>query len=132
MDKFIMFEVPVTSVKRAAAFYKAAFGWKIQSWDGSFGIITVPENENWVPKEKGAINGEMYRKGRKDKGPIVVILVGSITRTIAKLKKAGGKVVQEKEPYEVGVFMPGSRTRRATSSPSGSMRKNRVDRGRSR
>lgn len=99
MDKVIMFEVPVTSVKRAGAFYGAAFGWKIQSWDGSFGIITVPEDDNWVPKEKGAINGEMYKRERGDKGPIVVVMVASIARTIAKIKKAGGKVVSEKEPY---------------------------------
>ena len=99
MDKVIMFEVPVANVKRAAAFFKAAFGWKIQSWNGSFGLVTVPEDGNWVPKEKGAINGEMYKREAEDKGPIVVVHVPSIARTIIKLEKAGGKVVSEKEAH---------------------------------
>ncbi len=94
-----MFELPVNSVKRAAAFYKKAFGWQIEPWNGSFGVVTVAEDKNWRPKEKGAINGEMYKREKKDDKPALVILVPSIARTIGKLKQAGGKVVSEKEAY---------------------------------
>ncbi len=99
MDKVIMFELPVDNLKRASAFYKKAFGWQIVPWNGSFGVVTVPEDKNWVPKEKGAINGEMYRRQSKDEKPILVILVPSVTRAIDRLKQAGGKVVSEKEAY---------------------------------
>ena len=30
MNKVFMFEIPVVNTKRAAAFYKKMFGWKIQ------------------------------------------------------------------------------------------------------
>ena len=99
MNKVIMFELPVTNVKRASGFYKMAFGWQINPWNGSYGVITVPEDKNWVPKEKGAINGEMYRRESKDEKPMVVVLVPSIARALAAVKQAGGKVVLEKEAY---------------------------------
>lgn len=99
MNKVIMFELPVTNMKRASAFYKKAFGWQIQPWNGSFGVITVPEDKNWMPKEKGAINGEMYRRGAKDERPMVVVQVPSIDKALAAVKQAGGKVVLEKEAY---------------------------------
>ena len=99
MNKVIMFELPVNSLKRASEFYKKAFGWQIEPWNGSFGVVTVPEDENWMPKEKGAINGEMYRRESNDDKPMLVILVPSITKTINKLKQAGGKIISEKEAY---------------------------------
>jgi predicted enzyme related to lactoylglutathione lyase len=99
MNKVIMFELPVANVKRASAFYKKAFGWRIDPWNGSYGVITVPEDKNWVPKEKGAINGEMYKRGSKDEMPMVVVLVPSIARALAAVKDAGGKVVLEREAY---------------------------------
>lgn len=99
MCKVIMFELPVTNVKRASAFYKRAFGWQIQPWNGSSGVITVPEDKNWVPKEKGAINGEMYRRGSKDERPMVVVQVPSIDKALAAVKQAGGRIVLEKEAY---------------------------------
>ena len=99
MNKVIMFELPVANVKRASAFYKRAFGWQIQPWNGSSGVITVPEDKNWVPKEKGAINGEMYRRGSKDERPMVVVQVPSIDKALAAVKQAGGRIVLEKEAY---------------------------------
>ncbi len=100
MNKIFMFELPVANMKRAAAFYKKAFGWKIVPWNGSYGIQSVPEDANWVPKVKGAINGEMYRRASKKEAPILVVLVPSINRAVAGVIKAGGKVVLKKEPYE--------------------------------
>ena len=99
MDKVIMFEIPVTNIKRATKFYQTSFGWEIEGWNGAYGLITVPEDKNWMPKEKGAINGEMYRRSSKKDKTAVVVQVESIARTIAKIKKAGGKVVSEKEAY---------------------------------
>jgi predicted enzyme related to lactoylglutathione lyase len=99
MNKVIMFELPVANMKRASAFYKKAFGWRIDPWNGSSGVITVPEDKNWVPKEKGAINGEMYRRASRDEKPLVVVGVPSIARALAAVKKAGGRVILEKEAY---------------------------------
>jgi predicted enzyme related to lactoylglutathione lyase len=99
MDKVIMFELPVKNTKRASAFYKAVFGWQIDPWDGVYGVTTVPQDKNWVPKERGAINGEMYRREKKDDRPLLVVRVASIARTVSKLTKAGGRLVSEKEQY---------------------------------
>jgi predicted enzyme related to lactoylglutathione lyase len=99
MNKVIMFELPVANVKRASAFYKKAFGWQINPWNGAYGVITVPEDKNWVPKEKGAINGEMYRRSSKDEKTLVVVAVPSIARALVSVRHAGGKVVSEKEAY---------------------------------
>jgi predicted enzyme related to lactoylglutathione lyase len=99
MDKVIMFELPVRNIKRASAFYKTVFGWQIDPWDGVYGVTTVPQDKNWVPKERGAINGEMYRREKKDDRAVLVVRVDSIARTITKLKKAGGRLVSEKEQY---------------------------------
>jgi predicted enzyme related to lactoylglutathione lyase len=99
MNKVIMFELPVANMKRASAFYKKAFGWRIDPWNGSSGVITVPEDKNWVPKEKGAINGEMYRRASREEKPLVVVGVPSIARALAAVKKAGGRVILEKEAY---------------------------------
>jgi predicted enzyme related to lactoylglutathione lyase len=99
MNKVIMFELPVANMKRASAFYKKAFGWRIDPWNGSSGVITVPEDKNWVPKEKGAINGEMYRRASRDEKPLVVVGVPSIARALAAVRKAGGRVILEKEAY---------------------------------
>ncbi len=99
MDKVFMFEVPVNNIKRASGFYKTMFGWKIMNWDGFYWLTTVPEDKNWVPKEKGAINGEMYRRSKKDEKPVLVVMVPSIARALNKLKKAGGKIISEKEQF---------------------------------
>ncbi len=99
MDKVIMFELPVGNVKRASAFYRAAFGWKITPWDGYYGVTTVPEDKNWVPKEKGAINGGMYKRDDKTEAPALIIGVASIDKALAKIKKAGGKIVSGKEEH---------------------------------
>ncbi len=97
MDKVMMFEIPVNNIKRATGFYKTMFGWRITNWDGFYWVTTVPEDKNWVPKEKGAINGEMYRRATKDEKPTLVVMVPSITRALNKLVKAGGRVISKKE-----------------------------------
>lgn len=100
MDKVIMFELPVEDVERAKKFYKKAFRWEVEPWNGSFGVKTVEEDKNWVPKEKGAINGEMYARESPEDRPCVVVLVDSIARALTRIKTAGGTVVSGKESHE--------------------------------
>ena len=97
--KVIMFELPVTNVKRASAFYQKAFGWQINPWNGSYGVITVPEDKNWVPKVKGAINGEMYRRGSKNEKPRGRRLRALGRPRPRRREAGGGKGILEKEDY---------------------------------
>ncbi len=100
MDKVVMFEVPVDDEKRASSFFKKVFGWEVESWNGSWGVTTVPEDRNWMPKEKGAINGEMYKRESEGDRPLVVVKVDSIARTLTKVKNAGGAIVREREALD--------------------------------
>lgn len=50
-----------------------------------------------MPKDKGAINGGMYKRdGLSAKGPVIVISVQSIDESIKKIEKVGGKIFKPK------------------------------------
>ena len=98
MEKVTGFEIPADDMKRAQKFLKNVFGWEFEEWEGDYAHIkTVEMDKNWVPKEKGAINGGMYKRETKKDKPMVVVTVPSIDKYLAKVKKAGGKVTAEKE-----------------------------------
>jgi uncharacterized protein len=94
MDKVTGFELPAGDIKRAKKFYEKAFGWKVKLWDDEYSHIkTAAMDKEWVPKEKGAVNGGMFKRGSKSEKPLLVITVKSINNTLKKVKTAGGKTV---------------------------------------
>jgi uncharacterized protein len=100
MDHTIVhFEIPAKNVEKIKKFYEEVFNWKIVQADGpiEYWIIqTVPTDENGMLKNPG-VNGGMYRKMVPENKPINYFSVESINDYIAKIKKLGGKVIQEKQ-----------------------------------
>lgn len=105
MDKVVHFHIPVDDMNRAKKFYSKIFGWEIKEtgmgMDYSL-ATTTPTDEEGMPKEPGGINGALYKRESADECPSIIINVPSIDEYLGKIKKAGGKVVWEKEP--VGDF----------------------------
>jgi uncharacterized protein len=99
MNKVVHFEVPYDDRERATKFYKDVFGWKINPIpEMSYDIVhTVEVDDKQMPKESGAINGGMYKRGEQGaKSPVIVIDVPSVDEHIKKVNEAGGKVVMAK------------------------------------
>lgn len=98
MDKVTSFELPADNIKRAQKFLQSVFGWKFDNWDDDHAHIkTVEMDKNWVPKEKGAINGLIFKRQSKNDKPLIVVTVPSVSRYLEKVKKARGKVVTGKQ-----------------------------------
>ena len=85
--KICYVEIPSLDIKRSAEFYTNAFGWKTRTrGDGAIAF------DDGV----GQVSGTWVR-GRKpmsDVGLLVYIMVDDIEATIAKVKSAGGEIVQ--------------------------------------
>jgi len=67
--------------------------------DGSVyvGARTVETDENtYLPKKPGAINGGIVKRDEVIKSPQVTITVPSIDESITKVKEAGGEVITPK------------------------------------
>lgn len=96
MDRVTDFEIPVDNLKRAEKFLKSVFGWKFDDWGGGAHAMTVEMDRNFVPKEKGAINGTLYKRHEKNERPALVVTVPSIDKYLSKVKKAKGTVVTGK------------------------------------
>lgn len=98
MDKVVHFEIPYDNADRAKKFYQGVFGWQlndIPEMDYTI-VTTVPTDEKRMPKESGAINGGMLKRGKDYKSPVIVINVPSVDEYLKKIKKAGGKVTTPK------------------------------------
>jgi uncharacterized protein len=104
MDAVVHFEMPYEDRVRMAKFYRSAFGWKTRMLGekmGGYVLATTVETGPKGPKRPGAINGGFYPK-RPDwpaQYPSIVIAVGDIRKTVAKIEKAGGSVLGE--PMEI-------------------------------
>ena len=99
MDKVTHFEIPMDDLERAKEFYSKTFGWQIGEVPGMpyWMCNTVECDEKNMPKEMGAINGGMYKRGDQgSKTPVVVIDVKDIDASTEKIKENGGEVVMEK------------------------------------
>ena len=93
------FEIPVENKERAGKFYSSVFGWNIANGEKGYSHIeTVEMDQNWVPKEKGAVNGGMYKREAKSDKVALMITVDSITDTLKKAKDENGRVITGKTP----------------------------------
>lgn len=111
MDPVIHFEIPADESERARRFYERAFGWKTiplgpEMGDYVLAFSTESDAETRIPKVRGAINGGLYPRTRRDESVRFTILVDDIRATMRKVEEAGGKVLRE--PFElpgVGLFV---------------------------
>ena len=96
-------ELTVTDVAEAKRFYAAAFGWRFNDYGPDYAGI------QGTGREVGGLRkDESVRAG----GPLVVLYSRDLDATLAAVRGAGGKVVQD--PYD----FPGGR-RFHFADPSG-------------
>ena len=96
-------EITVLDVAEAKRFYGAAFGWTFNDYGPDYAGINGPEREVGGFRKDGSVAGG---------GPLVVLYSQTLDDTLAKVEKAGGRIV--KAPFE----FPGGR-RFHFSDPSG-------------
>jgi uncharacterized protein len=100
MSRVIHFEIPASDPERAAAFYKKAFGWKIEKWPGPIEYWMVTTGADGAP----GINGGLM-KNTTVKTITNTIGVESVDAAVAAATKAGGKLIMPKTPIPtVGYF----------------------------
>jgi uncharacterized protein len=103
MNPVVHFEMPAEDRKRVSNFYSNVFGWQMTQLGSDMGdyllATTSPVDENNMHKNKGAINGGFYQKGKDGTVPHFVISVGNLEESMEMVKKEGGKVLGE--PMEI-------------------------------
>jgi uncharacterized protein len=100
MNGIVHFEIPVDDRKRAENFYNTAFGWNMNHMpDFDYTMVgTTETNDEGMPKEPGAINGGMAKRGGPIEHIVVTISVQDIDVALKKIEQLGGKTVQGKMP----------------------------------
>jgi hypothetical protein len=99
MNSVVHFEMPYKDAKRVSKFYKYAFGWDMSDAGADMGnyvlAITTPvDKKTSRPKKPGAINGGFYKRSKSaNPYPSFVIAVDDINKSVATVKKAGGKLL---------------------------------------
>lgn len=90
MPRVVHFELPSDDPKRAVAFYKKVFGWKIERWKRhDYWMVTTGTG-----KALG-IDGAIMPRAQQ-KTTVNTIDVPSVDKFTAKIVSAGGKVVAPK------------------------------------
>jgi uncharacterized protein len=100
MSRVVHFEIPAENPERAAAFYKKAFGWKIEKWPGPMEYWMVTTGPEGTP----GINGGLMRKGNVT-ATTNTVDVESVDKAVDAVTSAGGKEIMPKTPIPgVGYF----------------------------
>jgi len=94
MSRVVHFEIPADDPARAVDFYKNAFGWTFDKWDG-------PE-EYWLigTGNEGdmGINGGLMHRSRPDQTVVNTIGVESVDDAVKAIVRAGGDIIMPKTP----------------------------------
>ena len=100
MDSVVHFEIPADDTKRAGKFYTEVFGWQINPVpDMDYTMVgTTVSSEDGRPKEPGAINGGMPKRGGPVEHTVVTVGVQDIEATLRKIESLGGRIVSPKMP----------------------------------
>jgi uncharacterized protein len=98
MNSIVHFEIPVDDEKRAQNFYSKAFGWMVNPMpEMNYTMVgTTMSDENGMPKEPGAINGGMAKRGNPVEHTVVTIHVDDIDAALKNIERLGGKTLAPK------------------------------------
>jgi uncharacterized protein len=92
MAKVVHFEIPVHDADRAREFYRSAFGWDIAGWgEGGYWLATTG------PEDEAGVHGALIDRSALHAAPVVVIGVGSVDASLARVTEAGGEVLLGKQ-----------------------------------
>jgi predicted enzyme related to lactoylglutathione lyase len=88
----VHFEIPVDDPERARRFYEEAFSWRIMKWEGpvEYWLVTTGESP-----EPGIDGGLSLRENLRQ--VTNTLDVANLDEAIAKVEKAGGRVVVPKD-----------------------------------
>lgn len=106
MNRLVHFEIHVSDVERAAAFYTTVFGWKIEKWGDMeyWAIMTTPKDskDSGLPAQAG-INGGMLKRPCDTPGEgqglnafACTMQVVDIDATLDAVLRNGGKMAMPK------------------------------------
>ncbi|HEY8453601.1 MAG: VOC family protein [Micromonosporaceae bacterium] len=92
----VHFEIPADDMERCQAFYREAFGWRLNPMpEMSYTLVTTVEpDEQGTPAEPGAINGGMTPRAEPVTHPVVVVNVDDIDQSLQRIQELGGRVVE--------------------------------------
>jgi predicted enzyme related to lactoylglutathione lyase len=95
------FEIPADNIERAKKFYEKIFDWKMEKYDEKgkehyFVMTTEVGDDEWTPKEPGAINGGLVKREMPDEPFVNYVTVESIDKICKLIEKNGGKIVMPK------------------------------------
>lgn len=88
VHRVVHFELPADDPERAAAFYRAVFGWDIHKWDGPQDYWLVQTGE-----DQPGINGGIMRRMNPGQSTVNTIGVDDLDAMVTTVTDAGGKVV---------------------------------------
>ncbi len=118
--KLNWFEIPVTDMKRAIAFYEAVFGIKIQLQDFGGVLMGFFPRPDSMDKTSGTLIQQKSYVPSKE-GALLYFYAADITSCLERVSTAGGEIVQNKtqiseEHGYMGVFMDSEGNRIALHS----------------
>src|SRR5258708_40352715 len=99
MSRVVHFEIPAEEPQRAAAFYKKAFGWKIEKWPGPMEYWMVTTGPDGTP----GINGGLMKKGDVST-TTNTIDVESVEKSVAAETAAGGQEIKAETAISTGGY----------------------------
>lgn len=105
-NRVVHFEIEAKDKDRASKFYADAFGWDMQKQPEEYGGYVMAVTGD--PKQPGGINGGLFQVEKKELNAFsCVIAVDDINKTMADVKSAGGKVLDEKpvDIPKVGLYL---------------------------
>ena len=90
MSRVVHFELTADDPERAVKFYKDAFNWKIETWEGDvpYWLCTTGD------KDKPGINGAIMKREEGAQNNFS-ISTDNIEESLEKIKKAGGTILSE-------------------------------------
>lgn len=89
-------ELNVTDLRAAKEFYASAFGWRFNDYGPDYAGIVAPDGD-------GEVGGLNPSGTEGTGGPLVILFSDDLDASLAAVRAAGGRVVEE--PYE----FPGGR-----------------------
>jgi uncharacterized protein len=109
MNKVVHFEIPSDDRARVKKCYGDVFGWNLQDMPIGDDVYTIaltgPVDDRYMLKEKGVINGGIFKRSAEVPTPVITIDVESIEEHARKIEAAGGRLVVPKgEVPEMGYY----------------------------
>jgi hypothetical protein len=92
MARVVHFDISAENVERAIRFYEDIFSWKFTKWEGPMDYWLISTG----PQDEPGIDGGLSHRDGQQTGVTNTIEVDSIDRTLEKVQKSGGKIIQPK------------------------------------